>query len=307
VSARVFGVDYQFLACGDVFTQGLAHAAADLGLVYRHADCRAWDLADQIERFRPDLVVVVHGRVAHNRLGKAGETTPTALWLLDEPYEVDETSRWSRRFTYVGVNDVATLHRHERASYLPVCYDPQVHRPGDGVRAYAVGFIGGGNPSRERILGALVRRQRLDYVVGGPWNDPLVRARCLSPNVPPSRTVRLYQQTRIVVNVFRDKHHYNRDHIEGYALNPRVYEALACGALVVSEWRPEVASLVPELPTFHGVDDAVAIVDDLLAHPERAEAIRAACAARLASHTYAQRLSTLLARANLAPRVEAVA
>ena len=27
---RVFGVDYQFLSCGDVFTRGLAHAAAGL-------------------------------------------------------------------------------------------------------------------------------------------------------------------------------------------------------------------------------------------------------------------------------------
>jgi spore maturation protein CgeB len=78
-------------------------------------------------------------------------------------------------------------------------------------------------------------------------------------------------------------------------MNPRIYEALACGALVVSEWRPEIAELVPELPTFTTEAECVALVAYLLAAPDKAEAIRAACAARLASHTYADRLQTVLA------------
>ncbi len=56
--------------------------------------------------------------------------------------------------------------------------------------------------------------------------------------------------TAIVVNVFRDRHHYNREDLAATSMNPRIYEALACGALVLSEPREEIARVLPELPTF---------------------------------------------------------
>lgn len=304
---RVFGVDYQFLACGDVFTQGLARAAAKLGLAYQHADCRERYLPDLIERHHPDLILVVHGRVAHARLGRAAKTSRTAIWLLDEPYEVDDTSRFASGFDHVFVNDAATLGRHPRSTYLPVCYDPQLHTPGDRPRPYQVGFIGGANPARERVLAALDRSGVLSYVVGGRWDSPAVQRRCLAPNIPPSQTVQLYQQTQIVVNVFRTQHHFNRDLVAATALNPRVYEAFACGALVVSEWRPEADTIVPEMPTFRTDAECVTLIRDLLADPVRAEAIRAACAARLAPHTYRARLETVIDVCQMRARVEAVA
>lgn len=293
---RVFGVDYQFLSCGDVFTQGLVHAAADLGIAYAHA---SWDtpaLQDQIAAFAPDLLFVVHGRRFCGRFPNVrGFGVRTAIWLLDEPYEVDDTARFSTQFDHVFVNDHATLDRHLHASSLPVCYDPHVHHARIGLKTHRVGFIGGGNQTRDRYLSALAEAGLLDYVVGGAWADPRVQARCLAGNIAPAQTARLYQQTQIILNVFRQIHHYNARQIEATALNPRVYEALACGALVVSEWRPEIEAIVPELPTFRTEDECVAIVRELLGDPARAETIRARCAARLQPHTYAARLQTVLA------------
>jgi hypothetical protein len=80
-------------------------------------------------------------------------------------------------------------------------------------------------------------------------------------------------------------------------MNPRIYEALACGALVVSEPRPELYARVPQLPTFTHADEAVAIVADLLAPAaaEEVERLRGRCAAALAGDTYAARLQTVLA------------
>ena len=80
--------------------------------------------------------------------------------------------------------------------------------------------------------------------------------------MPATETADWYRATRIVVNVFRSEHHYNRDKIQATSLNPRVYEELACGALVVSEWRPEVDSLIPELPTFKTPEECVVLVRD---------------------------------------------
>lgn len=293
MTPRVFGVDYQFLSCGDVFTRGLVHAAADLGITYAHADWNTPGLAEQITHFGPDLLFVVHGRRFAQRFPYAWPR-PSAIWLLDEPYEVDDTVTFSRFFDRVFVNDPATLDRHHHATVLPVCYDPHVYTLRDGPRPHAVGFIGGGNATRDRYLGALARAGLLSYVVGGAWNDPDVNVRCLSPNITPLQTAVLYQSTRIVVNIFREVHHFNAQRTPATALNPRVYEALACGALVVSEWRPEVDTLVPELPTFRSEAECVALVASLLEAPDQGEAIRRACAARLAPHTYAARLQTVL-------------
>lgn len=299
---KVFGVDYQFLSCGSVFTDGLAHAAEELGIDYMHSRWDTADLESRISVFDPDLVFVVHGRHFTSRFLNAGldVLTPLGVWLLDEPYEVDDTSRWSLKYDHVFLNDTATLDRHENASYLPVCYDPRVHYSDGGLRPHKVGFIGGGNSTRDRYLGALARAGHLTYVVGGAWADSDVNARCLaSGNLTPSNTATLYRGTRIVVNVFREEHHFNSRGTAATSLNPRIYEALACGALVVSEWRPEIDSLVPELPTFQSEAECVELVANLLAHPDEAEAIRLRCAARILPHTYAARLQTVLTTVGL--------
>jgi hypothetical protein len=299
----VFGVDYGFLSCGPVFTEGLAHAAADLGVAYAHTLWSDPSVLAQIAQFQPDLVFVVHGR----RFAQTWPVPPaSAVWLLDEPYEVDDTRQWAQKFGHVFVCDPATLDCHAGSTTLPVCYDPHVHTPSADPRPYAVGFIGGGNGARERYLGALVRAGLLSYVVGGAWADPALQAICLAPNIQPRQTAALYQHTRIVVNVFREVHHFNHALIPATALNPRVYEALACGALVVSEWRPEVDRVVPELPTFTTEADCVELVGQLLADPVRAETIRLQCAARLQPCTYARRLRTVLSTVGLATEAIAV-
>ncbi len=302
---KVFVVDYKFLACGDVFTQGLLHAAADLGIDYRHSDWSANNLLQQVKAFVPDLLFVVHGRKFKLRWPQLATQYRSAIWLLDEPYEVDDTANFSKLFTQAFVNDPATLNRHQRSSYLPVCYDPHLHYPGQADRPYTVGFIGGGNGTRDRYLAAMAAKGLLSYVIGGPWIDKRLQTICKSRNIPAAQTPDWYRSTRIVLNVFREKHHYNRQQIPATSLNPRVYEALACGALVVSEWRPEAETLIPDLPTFRSIEACSALVSDLLADPDRAESIRRRCLAAVTPHTYAQRLSTVLETMGL--RDEAVA
>jgi len=292
--ARVFFVHYRFLACGDVFAQGLRHAAEALGVPYAEA---WWDdaaLPAKAREFAPDVLFVVHGRRFHQRWRDAFASFHTAVWLLDEPYEVDDTAQWSSAFRTVFVNDPATLARHRNAHYLPVCFDPRSHFEGAAERRYAVGFVGGANRTRERYLDALAAAGRLGYVVGGPWRSPALKGLSLGANLPPDRVAELYRQTKIVVNVFRDLHHFNRTRTAGSSLNPRIYEAIACGALVVSEHRAELAQAFPELPVFADPGEMVRTIEKFLADRSQFERVRAASYARLASHTYADRLRTAL-------------
>lgn len=292
---KVFFVNYKFLSCGEVFTDGLDHAAADLKVEHAAAH---WDdprLEQKVEDFSPELLFVVHGRRFAQRWGRTFKAYKSAVWLTDEPYEVDDTARYSGLFDHVFVNDPSTLERHPRAHYLPTCYDPRRHFYSvSGERKHLAGFVGGHNTQREEFLEELTRRGLLSYVIGGPWLRPAVRSLCLSGNIPATETADLYRETKIVLNIFRITHHYNRAGVPATSLNPRVYEAAQCGALVVSERRAELAELCPEMPAFETKDELLKIVEGFAADPASFERVRRACVRRLAAHTYARRLSTVL-------------
>jgi|SRR5579859_692271 len=292
---KIFFVNYKFLSCGNVFASGLTHAAAELGCKHEIAQ---WDdaaLATKIRRFFPDLLFVVHGRRFAQKWGSAFRDLRSAVWLLDEPYEVDDTSQYSRLFDHVFLNDAQTVNRHHNARYLPVCYDPEQHfTVPTRDRKYAVGFVGGFNPRREQVLQVLASRGLLSYVVGGPWRSPSLHALALSSNMPPEQIADLYRDTRVVINVFRSQHHFNRQRIAATAPNPRIYEAIACGALVISESRPELHSLCPELPLFRDTDELVTLLERFLADENHREQVLNACRKSFCSSTYASRLRQVL-------------
>lgn len=290
VAGKCFVVNYRFLSCGDVFADGLRHAAAQLGCAIEEA---FWDdpqLPDKVRRFQPDVLFVIHGRRFIQRWRDRFRDFNTAVWLVDEPYEVDDTSRWSRHFKTVFVNDPATVERHRNAHYLPVCFDPRVHRHEDGIRRYGVGFVGGFNAARERHLLALAEAKALDYVVGGPWRAPALQGLCIASNVSSECAAELYRETRIVVNVFRETHHYNRNGIPATSMNPRIYEALACGAAVVTEPRPEISEVFPGLPVFRTPEELVAVTANLLNNDRRRDEVVSVARAQLEGHSYAARL-----------------
>ena len=292
---KVFFVNYRFLSCGNVFRDGLAHAADQLGLRWEAA---LWDdgqLEERITAFEPDLLFVVHGRKFSGRWHSRFARYSSAVWLLDEPYEVDDTSRFSSLFRTVFVNDPGTLARHHNAHYLPVCYDPKTYTylPSD-ERTYGVGFIGGFNPQREEALERLANRGLLCYVVGGPWRSPTVNRLCLAANIPAEETTGFYRKTRIIVNVFRSKHHFNSAHVPAISLNPRIYEGLACGALVISEHRPELDMICPEMPVFRSLEELEYQVERHLRDRNLYERVRRACIRRFAAHTYSNRLATVI-------------
>ena len=134
----------------------------------------------------------------------------------------------------------------------------------------------------------------LGYVVGGPWRAPALGKLCLAANIPADRTSDLYRQTEIVLNVFREVHHFNRQRVSAFSMNPRIYEALACGAAVVSERRTEIDQVFPELPQFSSPDALLAAVTRLLADQTHLARARAQCRQQLAGHSYSDRLKRVI-------------
>lgn len=291
---KIFFINYKFLSCGEVFTHGLRNAATSLGLNFQEAHWDDPQLATKIHDFAPDWLFVVHGRRFVEKWRGSFPHVKKAVWLLDEPYEVDDTSQWSREFDAVFVNDPNTLDRHRNAHYLPVAYDPEVHFENGNTRKYNVGFVGGHNDVRERYLLALHEAGYLSYVVGGPWRSPALQSICLAPNIAAADTSDLYRQTRIVLNVFREVHHFNRDGVKAFSMNPRVYEALACGAVVVSEARSEVGEVFPELPLFEDLRQLIDKIGALQSDDETYARVKSICQERVRAHSYKERLRRVL-------------
>jgi glycosyltransferase involved in cell wall biosynthesis len=292
---KVFFVNYQFLSCGHVFREGLSHAANSLGIGHQQSSWDDPELPRKISAFNPDLLFVAHGRKFSQRWRGEQLHPRSAVWLLDEPYEVDDTVKFSSAFSHVFLNDPATLARHRCAHYLPVCYDPFACSYLPAIaRPHAVGFIGGHNLQREDALVRLAGDGALSYVVGGPWGHPSLQKLCLAPNIPAEQTASLYSATRIVINLFRSRHHFNHAGLPAFSLNPRIYEALGCGALVISEYRPELETVCPEIPSFRSLDEMQSLVDRFLRDPDLYAHTRKQCIRRLATHTYAERLASVL-------------
>jgi len=202
-------VNYRFIACGEVFADGLRHAAQEVG--YAQSDAY-WDdpeLPGKVARFKPDVLLVVDGRRFTHKWADRFRDYNTAVWLVNEPYEVDDTARWSQRFRTVFLNDRRpSIATSTRMRYRSASIPWSIAKP-DASAFHLVGFIGAPSPTRERFLQPLADQGLLSYLVGGPWASPGLQRLCRSTRMPAHQTAELYQRTRIVINVFRDRHHFN--------------------------------------------------------------------------------------------------
>jgi hypothetical protein len=160
---------------------------------------------------------------------------------------------------------------HPRVHWLPLACDPEVHHQPAEHRTFDVGFVGklghkGG--TRYTILSAVLPR----YAT----NDT-------APFYAREEMARVYGQSKIVFNAS-----INGD------LNMRFFEALASGALLVTDRIDNgVSELFQEDVHYVGystIDEAIEKIDYYLAHPAERDRIAAAgCAEVLARHTYRNR------------------
>jgi spore maturation protein CgeB len=174
---------------------------------------------------------------------------------------------------------------------IPFATDPEVFYPQKDHRYdHPVCFVGndirGPRVNYRYLLPALP----FGLVMYGlnAWAPPL-NAACRG-KLPDEDLPRLYSSARINLNA------HIEEHIRNDTINLRIYDALACGGLVISDE-------VPSLPAIF--DDAVVCTeggDDLwakLVHylADEAERARRAAAGRrivLSGHTYVQRADTLM-------------
>jgi spore maturation protein CgeB len=254
---------------------------------------------------RPDLLFAVHGRnvppevVARYRA--AG--IPTAVYLLDEPYEVDLSTTWARNYEWVFTVDQATVPVHAQfshARHLPLGYDETTFHPGAPAIASDILVLGSPFQAREDFLARVITAfgQRITWV-GPGWKNISTLGRHNEGFVPPEGCAAFYRGAKIVINIHRDSvwshfGEHNLSRIEATHLNPRFWEAAACGAFQLISWRADCDRYAPEAVTFRSPEELTTQIDEYLGNQNARTYSARAVLDRMASHDYRARTSVVL-------------
>lgn len=236
------------------------------------------DLARNIVKWKPDLVWCHHGRAAGN-LEFLGELhkhrIATAVYLCDEPYELDETARWSPLFRHVFTMDPHTVEAHRlsredrsNVHYLPPCVDEQKFPRVDySQRKRTAFFLGNATlvprpawlePVQRLVDGADIRFFGTVHKRDPRWvpheqhpafyssctvglnvhRDPGITMDCYKKRVlgrPKSLPVPKGIRLTAAAPSSDGTGFYNTANLPAAHINPRFFEMASCGTLVVSD------------------------------------------------------------------------
>jgi 2-polyprenyl-3-methyl-5-hydroxy-6-metoxy-1,4-benzoquinol methylase len=206
---------------------------------------------------------------------------PSALWAIDTHLNFEACLTRAREFDFVfaAQRDGAEQLRRagiNSAAWLPLAADPDIHCKHDLPKRYDVAFVGNELPGERIELLRLIKDWFQNSFVGQSYFDEMART---------------YSAARIVFNrsVRND-------------MNMRVFEALACGSLLITNdlahnGQSELFKPGVHLETYDGADELIDKVRYYLEHEEARERIAATGRAEvLAKHTYRHRMRVLLER-----------
>ena len=164
---------------------------------------------------------------------------------------------------------------------------PDPHEP----LAHELVYVANSRNVLRPIARDLLPTERDLAIWGANWDGLIDTSQVIGERVPNDALRRVYSSAGIVLNDHWDD---MREH--GYISN-RVYDALACGALVLSDDVPGLAERFDDaVVVYRSAEQLHELIDRLLADPaERRRRAEAGRAIVLAGHTFAHRVDELLA------------
>jgi len=257
-----------------------------------------------------DLLFAVHGFHVPTDKVRAYNANgiTTAVYLLDEPYEVDRTSEWARHYNYIFSVDAVTLpihQRHTQARFLPLAHDPAIFNPIGPEISSRILVLGTPFSSREEYLSVL--RDKWGEIVtwiGPGWSKFSPAGQHHEQYVTPHECAQLYRGADIVINIHRDSYwsHFgelNRNGLEATHLNPRFWETAACKSLQLSSYRQDLETFAPKCPYFYTVEEFTNKVGYFLGNRKARTSSAKHVYNKIKDQTYKSRCVTILSTLGL--------
>jgi spore maturation protein CgeB len=255
-----------------------------------------------IEAARPELFLTLYGaNIGGCVLAQLrGRGVTTANWWLNDPFQFERATSILPAYDFAFSNARGSLDGYaargiRNVHFLPTACEPSVHRPlPPRAPACDVSFAGDWSAMREQMIGALVANG-VDVRIFGPWRRKLASDSPLRPRLEhgfftPDRMAEIFAACKATLNIHTWRGKFD------YGLNPRVFEAAACGTPQLVDWKRELDELFDEK------ERAAMIVyrsdEELLAKcksiPELREKALAASSSIRERHSYLARMRELL-------------
>ena len=264
------------------------------------------------ERTLPDITLISGGhRVTRTCLKRLRQRKlRTALWTTDAPRSSDLMMKTAFDYQHLFCQgseyvDIFTQMGLAGAEWLPMACDPEMHRRVDVSAEEKLKFgsdvvlVGSYYPQRAEMIQAVLRHHP---ALWGPGWDALpptspLRTCIRGAHTQPEIWTKIYSASKIVLSI-----HYSdlENRFLVHQASPRVFEAMACGAFVLTDRQKDVLSLFKDgehLVTFSDGVDLDRKIAYFLEHADERQRIAAVGRQEvLKNHTYENRLRRLLDR-----------
>lgn len=253
----------------------------------------------------PDLLFSVHGgNVPLNSVNDykvAGVTT--AVYLLDEPYEVDSSVKWSRYYDWVFTVDRSTIDVHaeySKVSHMPCGYDETVFNTDGPSISSELLMLGSCFSARENILGRTINKFGNRFTWVGPGWTKLCQAGIHYDRlVTPEECAMFYRGADITLNIHRDStwSHFGQLNSRGLVathLNPRFWEAAACGSFAFSSERSDLQKIAKGAASFKDENDLFDKLDYFVNNPKARKKQAKLMYRAVKKHSYSERARQIL-------------
>jgi spore maturation protein CgeB len=172
---------------------------------------------------------------------------PTVNWWLNDPFQIERGASILPAYDFAFSNARGAVEAYaalgvKNVRFLPTACEPAVHRPLPARAALCdVSFAGDWSPMREQLAGMLAANG-IDLRVFGPWRrklaaDSPLRARLEHGFFSPQRMAEIFAACQATLNIHTWRGRFD------YGLNPRVFEAGACGVPQLVDHKRELDEL----------------------------------------------------------------
>ena len=258
-----------------------------------------------IDEFRPDLLFTIYGlHISAQTLSFARKRgVVRACWWINDPFQSQPGfDRAAEYDVYFSNSSVCARQVEEafgvKSHFLPTACEPTVHHasPPDPALACDVCFAGDWSPARQQLIEMLVKAS-FNLRLYGPWQkkiapDSPLRVHLTPGFFTPAQMSAYFSNARIVLNFHTWFGRFS------HGVNPRLFEAPACGALQIVDVKDEIPSLFEvgeEVVIYRDLESLPGLLREWLADRDGCEAVAKAGHQRvLQDHTYQQRMAQML-------------